>query len=263
MKNPIFFRPEVIPEEGTEEFEDALDALVEWLEGAGVEVVDSESPEPEPNEPRRDCMAEETLKNPLTDQFTKALTLACDLHQTQPRKGTQIPYMCHILGVASLALEYGATEAEAIAAILHDAIEDQPRGDATRAQIRELGGEVLAIVEGCTQDKSLADGTEASWMLQREAYIKKLPSASSSIRLVSACDKLHNARAVLADYRVHGEALWTRFNGKRKTLWYYRALADAYAAAESTPSPLVAELNRVVRKLEKLAAAAHRPGEPA
>lgn len=232
-----------IPGEGPEAFEVTLDARVAWLD-----------------EPGEEHMAEEILNNPLTEKFTEALTMACELHRTQARKSTQIPYVSHLLAVASLALEHGATEAQAIAAVLHDAIEDQPRSGATEAEIlATFGQDILDIVLGCTQDKSLADGTEASWVRQREAYIAHLATASASVRLVSACDKLHNARAVLADYRVHGEALWTRFNGGRRTLWYYRALAGAFAEAEGRAgaerTPLVAELGRVVSKLEKVAAA--------
>ncbi|MDB4946372.1 MAG: hypothetical protein JWP97_5906 [Labilithrix sp.] len=193
-------------------------------------------------------MADETLAEPLTDHFTRALSLACALHRTQARKDTQIPYVSHLLGVASIALEHGANEDEAIGAVLHDAVEDQG-GAATLARIRSDFGEgVAAIVDACT-DTDVKP--KPPWRDRKRAYIDKIPSKSASARLVSASDKLHNARAVLADYRVHGEALWSRFNGGRETLWYYRALADAFTACGVTP--LSAELDRVVSELETLA----------
>lgn len=195
-------------------------------------------------------MTEENLEQPLTDRFTYALSLACELHRTQARKGTQIPYVAHLLGVASIALEHGASEDEAIAAVLHDAVEDQG-GAPTLARIRrELGDAVADIVDGCTDADVVP---KPPWRARKEQYIAKIASKPRSTRLVSAADKLHNARAILADYRTHGEALWTRFNGGREgTLWYYRALACAFVAAER--NALVDELERVVSELEALAA---------
>lgn len=195
-------------------------------------------------------MTEENLEQPLTDRFTYALSLACELHRTQARKGTQIPYVAHLLGVASIALEHGASEDEAIAAVLHDAVEDQG-GAPTLARIRrELGDAVADIVDGCTDADVVP---KPPWRARKEQYIAKIASKPRSTRLVSAADKLHNARAILADYRTHGEALWTRFNGGREgTLWYYRALACAFVAAER--NALVDELGRVVNELEALAA---------
>ena len=195
-------------------------------------------------------MADEHLEQPLTERFTYALSLACQLHRHQSRKGTQIPYVAHLLAVASIALEHGASEDEAIAAVLHDAVEDQG-GPPTLARIRrEFGDGVADIVEGCTDTDVVP---KPPWRARKEEYIAKIAYKSKATRLVSAADKLHNARAILADYRTQGEALWSRFNGGREgTLWYYRALADAFAAAER--SALVDELDRVVRELEALAA---------
>lgn len=195
-------------------------------------------------------MADERLEQPLTERFTGALSLACELHRHQSRKGTQIPYVAHLLAVASIALEHGASEDEAIAAVLHDAVEDQG-GPPTLARIRrEFGDGVADIVEGCTDTDVVP---KPPWRARKEQYIAKIASKSKATRLVSAADKLHNARAILADYRTQGEALWDRFNGGREgTLWYYRALTDAFMAAERTA--LVAELDRVVRELEALAA---------
>jgi GTP pyrophosphokinase len=157
--------------------------------------------------------------------------------------------VAHLLAVTSLALEHGATEDEAIAAVLHDAIEDQG-GAPTREEIRRRFGDVVtAIVDGCTDTDVVP---KPPWRQRKEAYIAHVRSASPSVRLVSSADKLHNARSILADYRLLGEALWPRFTGgKEGTLWYYRALIDAYRAAGGTP--LVDELERVVGEIERLA----------
>ncbi len=185
----------------------------------------------------------------LSKRFTQALTFATELHANQTRKGHGVPYIAHLLGVASIALEYGANEDEAIAALLHDAIEDQG-GEATRQEIRRrFGDTVTEIVNGCTE----ADTTpKPPWQQRKEAYIAHLPNASASVRLVSAADKLHNAWSVLKDYRQIGDAVWERFKGgKNGTLWYYRAIVKAFRTAGSTP--LVDELERVVSELEDLA----------
>ncbi|AFZ20727.1 HD domain-containing protein [Allocoleopsis franciscana] len=184
----------------------------------------------------------------LSERFTDALTYATQLHANQTRKGGEVPYISHLLGVASIALEYGANEDEAIAALLHDAIEDQG-GKATREEIRcRFGDTVTQIVDGCTD----ADTTpKPPWRQRKEAYIAHIPQASASVRLVSAADKLHNARSILKDYRLIQEAVWERFQGGKKgTLWYYRTLADTFRAIESTP--LIDELERVVIELEEL-----------
>lgn len=185
----------------------------------------------------------------LSEKFTEALTFATELHATQKRKGSGVPYIAHLLGTASIALEYGANEAEAIAALLHDAIEDQG-GTPTREAIRRrFGDAITAIVDGCTDADTIP---KPPWRQRKEAYIAHIPTASASVRLVTAADKLYNARSVLKDYRVLGEELWQRFaGGKAGTLWYYRALVEALRAAASTP--LVEELDRVVTEIEQLA----------
>jgi (p)ppGpp synthase/HD superfamily hydrolase len=197
-------------------------------------------------------MPEETLESPLTDRFTYALSVACELHRTQSRKGTQIPYVAHLLGVASIALEHGANEDQAIAAVLHDAVEDQG-GPPTLARIRrDFGDAVAEIVAGCTDADAVP---KPPWRARKEAYLAAVARKSDATCLVSASDKLHNARAILADYRVVGDALWARFTGGREgTLWYYRALADAFA--KRVPPALAAELERTVKELETLSAPA-------
>ncbi len=194
-------------------------------------------------------MAEEKLEHPLSDRFREAVALACDLHRTQSRKGTQIPYVAHLLGVAALALEHGADEDEAIAALLHDAVEDQG-GAETAAMIRaRFGDRVAEIVLSCSDTEVVP---KPPWRARKEAYIAHVAGASKSVRLVSACDKLHNARAILGDYRELGEALWARFSGgKEGTLWYYRELSAAYAKHGRTR--LLGELERVVGEIGRLA----------
>ncbi len=194
-------------------------------------------------------MSEEDLAQPLTDRFTRALTLACELHRTQARKGSQVPYVAHLLAVASIALEHGASEDEAIAAVLHDAVEDQG-GKETAGRIRaEFGDQVADVVLGCSDTD---EEPKPPWRARKERYVAHVREASTSVRLVSASDKLHNARSILADYRVHGEAVWEIFRGGRGgTLWYYRALVEAFSLHGR--SRLVDELDRVVSELESLA----------
>ena len=154
----------------------------------------------------------------LSPCFDAALVYASQLHRNQSRKGGAIPYVSHLLAVTAIVLEYGGTEDEAIAALLHDAVEDQG-GSATRDAIcNQFGEEVAAIVDGCTDADTMP---KPPWKERKEDYISHIRDASPSVRLVSAADKLHNARAILADYQQLGEPLWDRFNGKRDdTFWY-------------------------------------------
>ncbi|HEU0003598.1 MAG TPA: HD domain-containing protein [Ktedonobacteraceae bacterium] len=186
----------------------------------------------------------------LTARFEEALVYTTRLHAGQVRKGTMIPYISHLLAVAGIVLENGGNEDEAIAALLHDAIEDQG-GAATREEIRRrFGNTVVEIVDGCTDAEVIP---KPPWKPRKEAYIARMRSAPASVRLVSVADKLHNTRSILADYRALGDALWNRFTGgKEGTLWYYRSLVAAYQ--EAGTSPLVEELARVVAELEALVA---------
>ena len=155
------------------------------------------------------------------------MVYAHQVHQNQRRKGTGIPYIAHILGVAALAIEYGADEDEAIGALLHDAAEDGG-GEATLAEIRARFGDAVAdIVLGCSD--SLVEDPEdrLPWRERKENYLAHLEHASASVCLVSAADKLHNVRSIMRDYREHGEDIWDRFQGRRDgTLWYYETVAD-------------------------------------
>ena len=186
----------------------------------------------------------------FTDLFKEALCYAFELHQKQKRKVTYVPYIGHLLGVAGIVIDYGGNEDEAIAALLHDAIEDQG-GSETKEEIRIRFGENIArIVEGCSD----YDGDHSPpWRDRKEAYLKHIVHADYSIILVSASDKLHNGRANLKDYRIMGENLWKKFQGgKEGTLWYYRELVKAYRTTYDLS--VIDELGRVVSKLEKMAA---------
>lgn len=183
---------------------------------------------------------------PLGERFREALTLAAELHAEQRRKGSETPYIAHLLAVCALVIEHGGTEEEAIAALLHDAIEDQG-GDRTRQELRRrFGDDVAAIVSGCTD----TDVTpKPPWRQRKEEYLDHLPRASASVRLVSVADKVHNLRSIVRDYREIGEALWSRFKGGREgTLWYYRALVESFG--RTGPAPLARELERALRELE-------------
>jgi (p)ppGpp synthase/HD superfamily hydrolase len=190
----------------------------------------------------------------LSTRFEQALTYAAILHSGQVKKGTAVPYIGHLLMVTGIALEQGADEDEAIAALLHDAVEDQG-GKGRLADIRSRFGErVATIVEGCT-DTDVTPKPE--WNERKRQYVEHLRREQNpSVLLVSASDKLANTRAILGDYRQIGEDVWKRFNGGREgTLWYYRTLTSVFM--EKTPaSPLVLELARVVSDLEALAARA-------
>ena len=182
----------------------------------------------------------------LSERFKDALWWATDLHSNQRRKGSGIPYIAHLLGVTSLVLEYGGNEEEAIAALLHDAVEDQG-GKGTRQLIAEKYGETIAkIVDGCTDSDTFP---KPPWRERKEAYIAHIAAASPSVLLVSACDKLYNARSILADYRTMGDEIWERFKGGKKdgTLWYYQALVTEYKKTGS--HPVFDELDRTVREL--------------
>jgi (p)ppGpp synthase/HD superfamily hydrolase len=188
---------------------------------------------------------------PYGEKVERAFMYASRLHRDQYRKGTRIPYITHLLAVAAIVGENGGTENEVVAALLHDAPEDQG-GEATLEDIRaRFGDEVAEIVAGCTDTY---EDPKPPWRERKENYMAHLAGASDSVRLVSSADKFHNARTVLADYRAIGEDLWERFNGGRNgTLWYYRAIVDSLRTGDD--DPVVEELDRVVTELERLAGA--------
>lgn len=186
----------------------------------------------------------------MTCRFEDALVFATQLHREQCRKGSNVPYVSHLLAVSSLVIEHDGDEDQAIAALLHDAIEDQGGPKARARILRRFGERVTRIVDGCTD--SQAD-PKPPWRARKEAFIAGISEKSPSVQLVCAADKLHNARCILSDYRKVdvGEKVWRRFEGRREgTLWYYRELANALV--QSGRTPLVDELERVVGEIERL-----------
>ncbi len=187
----------------------------------------------------------------LTRRFDLALQFASGLHHRQVRKGTQIPYVAHLLSVCALVLENGGNEDEAIAALLHDAVEDQG-GPPTLAIIRRLFGDAVAdIVHECS-DSEAADATaKKPWAERKQAYVARLRTASRAALLVSAADKVHNLRDILAVSTHIGDRVWQRFNaGKAAQLAYYRDLVTAMQARPAAPAVLVSELERLLSTLE-------------
>ncbi len=185
----------------------------------------------------------------LGQRFEKALVLAVRLHSEQKRKGSAVPYVAHLLSVTALVIEHGGDEDVAIAALLHDAIEDQGGATARETIRREFGERVVEIVNGCTDADTIP---KPGWRKRKEAYVEHLfYEANKDIRLVSLADKLHNARAILMDLREDGESIWGRFNGgKDGTLWYYRELDEVFR--ETVPGPLADELHRVTEEITQL-----------
>ena len=188
-------------------------------------------------------------------RFLEALEVAARMHAAQRRKGSDIPYLSHLMATCALVWEYGGDEDQAIAALLHDAIEDVQPSEAAQATVAAFGPRVLAIVEGCTDAHT---HPKPPWRERKERYVARLREADASVLLVSAADKLHNARSVLADLRAVGDRVWERFTaGRDETLWYYRAVIGAMRANPAHLPALVAELERTVAELERLARSDH------
>lgn len=185
----------------------------------------------------------------LGPRFEEALVYANHLHAGQGRKRSGVPYIAHLLGVTALVLEDGGDEDEAIAALLHDAVEDQG-GLATLEEIRRrFGDRVAGIVAACTD---AYDTPKPPWRERKEQYIAAIRMADASARRVSLADKLHNARATLRDLTREGNDVWRRFNGgKEGTLWYYHQLIEVFSAYGSTY--LLDTLKRTVAEIERLA----------
>jgi (p)ppGpp synthase/HD superfamily hydrolase len=197
-------------------------------------------------------MVEQTTSPRLTTKFVDALAYAAEKHNDQTRKGGDIPYFGHLLSVAGLVIEADGDETQAIAALLHDAAEDQG-GEATLADIRsKFGEDVATIVDECSDTFQTP---KPPWRERKARYIAHLDEASKKAILISLADKLDNARAILRDFRAHGPELWERFrvHDPRQHLWYYRSLLDVYR--RRSDSWMVAELERVLLELEQLIAA--------
>jgi (p)ppGpp synthase/HD superfamily hydrolase len=192
----------------------------------------------------------------LTSRFQQAFELASQVHATQVRKGTAIPYLAHLMSVAALVLEHGGDEDAAIAALLHDAVEDTSDGTAMAATIRDqFGDQVADIVLACSDAIAVPGEPKAPWLQRKASYLARLATETDpAVLLVSACDKLHNARTIVADLRSSGPAIWQRFSQHDPAahLWYYNAMAACYA--DRIPADLSAELHRVIDQMTTLAA---------
>jgi (p)ppGpp synthase/HD superfamily hydrolase len=194
-------------------------------------------------------MSLKSLRPPsLGSRLQRAFAYAAEKHAGQTRKQTAVPYLSHLMAVAALVLEAGGDEDMAIAALLHDVVEDCGGMPRLREVRKQFGPRVAKIVEGCT-DSYVEPKPE--WWERKKKYLREVKRADADTRLVSASDKLHNVRTILADYREQGESIWKRFIGKKDgTLWYYRALSDEYQ--KRNPNRITRELEITVAELERL-----------
>jgi (p)ppGpp synthase/HD superfamily hydrolase len=189
----------------------------------------------------------EAALTPLSRRFDQALAYASDLHRDQHRKGTEIPYVSHLLIVAGTALEHGADEETAIAALLHDAIEDQG-GNSTRQEIIHRFGQSVADLVDEVSDAEVMP--KPPWRERKEIYLARLTTMSPGALLIAVADKVHNARATLADHSRHGDAVWGRFNeGKDGQRWFYETFLAQASRHPAAPHALLDELRRIEHEL--------------
>jgi GTP pyrophosphokinase len=197
----------------------------------------------------------DTSAPPLTRRFATAFALAWAIHGDQFRKKTGIPYMAHVMSVSALALEHGADEDVAIAALLHDSVEDSKDGAATHGVIADQFGERVArIVMACSDAVAVPGQPKPDWRERKEQYLRHLDAdADEDVLLVSACDKVHNSSAILEDLRTEGDVVWQRFTvtDPRQQLWYYNSVAEILR--RRFPGPLTDELGRIVGEIAALA----------
>jgi len=187
------------------------------------------------------------------NKLCPALALAIEAHQGQVRKSTNIPYISHPMAVASIALEFGASEEQAIAALLHDTIED---GGNKYANIikAQLGDHVHGLVQGCTDGSPDHTGKKTAWLERKTAYLEHLQEATDEVLLVSCSDKLHNARAIVSDLINEGPSVFDRFSSTtEQTLWYYRQLATIFNNRKAPPAKA---LEAAVSQMEALSQSA-------
>ena len=191
----------------------------------------------------------------LTARFQQAFAMAAEVHARQVRKGSQVPYLAHLMSVAALVLEHGGDEDAAISGLLHDAVEDAEDGTVVERRIREqFGDRVARIVLACSDAVAVPGRPKPPWRERKTAYLERLAvEDDAAVLLVSASDKLHNARSIVADLRTEGASLWDRFNQSDPAaqVWYYQSLAASYHGR--IPSALADELDRVVAQMQSLA----------
>jgi (p)ppGpp synthase/HD superfamily hydrolase len=186
----------------------------------------------------------------LGPRFLRAFEFAAEKHKNQTRKASAIPYIAHLMGVASLVLEAGGDEELAIAALLHDVVEDCGGEPMLKEVGRLFGARVAKVVEGCTDADTYP---KPPWQARKEEYMRHLNAADSDTKLVAAADKLNNVRSILSDYRAIGESVWSRFHGGREgTLWYYRSLRDVFLRHKW--NRITRDLELAVKELDALAA---------
>ena len=191
-----------------------------------------------------------TRKIKLGARFLRAFVFAAEKHKGQTRKASSVPYIGHLMGVASLVLEAGGDEDLAIAALLHDVVEDCGGVPMLKEVRQRFGRRVAKVVDGCTDAYTDA---KPPWRERKEKYIARLRDEDKDTRLVSAADKLNNVRSIVSDYRAVGESVWSRFRGGREgTLWYYRTLRDEFLRDQ--PNRITRDLALAVSDLESLAA---------
>jgi (p)ppGpp synthase/HD superfamily hydrolase len=184
----------------------------------------------------------------LSEKYPEAVGYAAAAHAEQPRKGTNIPYISHPLAVSALVVEHGGNEVQAIAALLHDVLEDCGMHHAPVIAER-FGSEVLKIVEALTDGVPDENGNKPLWRPRKEIYLAHLKEAHSDAVLVSACDKLHNAMAIADDYSLIGDAVFDRFSQpKSSTIWYYKELAKVISGRLEPDHSLVGRLNAALAR---------------
>ena len=192
---------------------------------------------------------------PLSTRFDHALLFTAQVHRDQDRKKSGIPYISHLLGVASIVLDYGGDEEMAIAALLHDAVEDQGGRPMLKIIEQIFGARVAKIVDGCTDSYVEDPKKKESWEQRKFRYLRRVRHEDAETRFVSAADKLYNVRAVLRDLRYNGDLAFARFSApKTRIIWYYRSLVNEYRAGGVTHllKPLLDDLDRVVVEVEHL-----------
>jgi (p)ppGpp synthase/HD superfamily hydrolase len=190
---------------------------------------------------------------PLSTRFDHALLFAAQVHRNQDRKRSGIPYVSHLLGVASIVLDYGGDEDLGIAALLHDAAEDHGGRVMIRAIEQMFGPRVAKVVDGCSDSYGDEGKPKPKWYPRKLRYLRRVRKEDAETRFVSAADKLYNTRAILRDLRQTGDSAFDRFSApKAKVLWYYRSLVREYRAGGVTHllKPLIEDLDRTVTELE-------------
>lgn len=185
----------------------------------------------------------------ITDRFRQALDYAAKKHAVQTRKASDVPYLSHLLSVCSLVMDNTQDEDVWIAALLHDAIEDQG-GELTAVEIEyKFGKRVANLVRGCSEITAVGDAPRPEWLERKLGYLADLPGSDPAVLLISVADKLHNARSVLTDWLRCGDEVYCRFTrGKSGTHWYYHEIISCYRRSKNVPEHLIRELEETVER---------------